>query len=159
MEHLLEMYIRRYLSPVRQQELERNIRNRLSDIDAEGVSLLDDVLKQLPYSITDANCLLWWKNTQKKDGFRNNVVRTLALRYNVDLDQPADKFPISLIRTIQAAQQPISYASGPTGCVGSTGPIGTAGQYCVGGICYNNDAGVFGVMGSTGACGATGPMW
>jgi hypothetical protein len=116
MEHFLETYIRRHLSPSKQLQLETSIRQKLQEIDHESTLLLEEVIKMLPADIAEDQCRTWWK----ANGFRNTIVQTLAKRYQVDPDTPLDRLGISLIRAIHDHhQQQIQGLTGPTGETGA----------------------------------------
>lgn len=144
MEHFLETYIRRHLSPARQHELEQKVRQQLDKMDAESSDLLEEVLGNLPKNCTEKEYRTFWKSLK----FRTSIVKTVARRHNVDPDQPMDRLGLSLVRAVHSHNQPQNVATGdasggyhypaypiypiwagppivgPTGAIGPTGPRG-----------------------------------
>ena len=149
MEHCLENYIRRIMSPLRRRELEQAILRKVMEMDQESMNLLEGLVRMLPHYISDDQCLLWWKST----GFRKQIVKAVAQRYDMDPDQPDQQLALRLIRTIHAANIEANHVhTGSSACVplprndvwsASDATTGSTGTY------PNNDSSTFDAYFST----------
>lgn len=100
MEAVLEEHIRSSLSAAAQDQLEKEVRDKLASIDEQSMEYLEDLLKitasDATATATDEQLSRWLRLWKSNKG----ILKMLAQKYAIDLDQSPEQLGIQTIRAI-----------------------------------------------------------